>query len=458
MDLNIDKKMNYRELQAIAKKLQLPGNLKHHLLLEIIQARKEGNEDLVAKILSEQKLERAKRRSEKLEGKDAGYKHLNIFQEKKNSLGRMKRSYHKMDSQEQINKMKNHSVQDSYLRSLLALPHKSLRELMIKTQQESVLRSQQMRDTGFSRDNYQQLGANSSHCSTNQLIGTEPFNNPIVINEFSPKSRYENKASVSDGNMRNEIIGYKQSEFPRIQDTRPFQTRPELNEHIAPGYQFRATPNHNMGQNNMLPKLNIFPQVGQSEYSYVPPSNQIDYLPMQHCQDGSFMNCDYWKRIPERGNFQTAPTPNTNYLIEQPIVCSPNSDTLSATETELEQMVCYNQNEVQPDFRNCTQLYYPPVYNYVVNGNQQGNNLQTQDNQIVFESEVQDYSFALQPIQQTTDPLYSPAVEGATSADVTLVNVIDHQEYREWSYEYTTADNCLNYVHGISQSSYIQLM
>ncbi|KAF6199637.1 hypothetical protein GE061_005935 [Apolygus lucorum] len=55
-------KLNYRQLQAFAKVMKLPGNMKYQVLWELVQARRSGNERLVSQLLAEQNRIRVNRR------------------------------------------------------------------------------------------------------------------------------------------------------------------------------------------------------------------------------------------------------------------------------------------------------------------------------------------------------------------------------------------------------------
>ena len=51
--------------------------------MEVIESRRQGNEDNVKRILAEQKKERARRKSEKANGQEAAYRHLQITRERR---------------------------------------------------------------------------------------------------------------------------------------------------------------------------------------------------------------------------------------------------------------------------------------------------------------------------------------------------------------------------------------
>uniref|UniRef100_A0A0K8TEM7 Uncharacterized protein n=1 Tax=Lygus hesperus TaxID=30085 RepID=A0A0K8TEM7_LYGHE len=55
-------RISYRQLQAFAKVMKLPGNMKYQVLWELVQARRSGNERLVSQLIAEQNRIRVNRR------------------------------------------------------------------------------------------------------------------------------------------------------------------------------------------------------------------------------------------------------------------------------------------------------------------------------------------------------------------------------------------------------------
>ncbi|XP_073997646.1 uncharacterized protein isoform X1 [Rhodnius prolixus] len=80
-------KSNYRQMQTMAKKLGLPGNLKHNLLEALVQARQSGNEAVVDQIIKENKEERDRKRRERAEVRQSAQRSLDIYQNGMDSSG-----------------------------------------------------------------------------------------------------------------------------------------------------------------------------------------------------------------------------------------------------------------------------------------------------------------------------------------------------------------------------------
>ncbi|XP_014285032.1 uncharacterized protein [Halyomorpha halys] len=446
MDTKAERKINYRELQAIAKRMRLPGNLKYHLLVEIIEARRTGKEYIVDKILAEQKMERVRRKNEKMEAREAAYQHLRLTQDRK-PMGKSRKSLiqNPPTSGDNSSWPAPSSLQNTNIRSLLSMPVESFQELLKKSKEQEMLRAREVR---VERPYYyNQLPDNNI-----QQKFIIPDQNVNFIQDTFPSMR-DNCTDFRNGTHsgsqcqytnKNFFSPYSNSDFLDGSITSLDQINQEGKKNsfqmkdILAQNDLNWSLNYNQGYCNNSLDLSQPP----SDLTNITSFQQEPFLPHY----SQYLNSnDYWKNMYEinHDNYRRRFVDYSNFhgnpsSFPEPVV-SPNSDTVSAIDEDL--TASDQQENMIQDLRNNNHSFALPQHYFSSTENQQ--NQECQDliipevidcQPIVNENQVQD---SLTPMDR----------------DVCYLSVIDHQE---WTCEFTTATQS-NYIHSVSSHSYVQL-
>ncbi|KAL1122705.1 hypothetical protein AAG570_003032 [Ranatra chinensis] len=388
-------KTNYRDLQAVAKKLRLPGNLKldsddfclydgeqHHLLLEVIEARKHGNEGAVQRILSDQKKERAKRKLEKMGAKDGSYSHLQLNRDKR-QLGRPRKNPPQATMEEPRPGSKQNSGpllgSDNCLRSLLSMPPPhSIQELLRQAKVPAAVPSESaQQDLRIQRSNYSKQDAESFEPidgARQEVYPPRPMESsifkdysPFLTREYIGKTsidwnnQYMNNSSTNtvwnSMNSVNYIDGWNTSsdlccsfQMKDILASNSTLSTPQQYLTYGGGELYNSgAPNEYTGSSQYLQDILLGNNHDKKVMlQYPPPPPPVYPTTQQNYWVG------VWDEPAASQDFGTfCPDGITGY--------SPGSDTMSATEQDLDSII-ENQGNIAE--LKSSHLQYPLMYTY----------------------------------------------------------------------------------------------